>query len=66
MNGFLQTLTLGFVFALGGTAVAAAERPDQAIGTWTLNLERSKFHDGTAPKSTTCTYSADRAPWRGV
>src|ERR1700733_11317705 len=62
MNRLLQTLTLGFVFSLGATAVAsAAERPDPAIGTWALNVDKSKFHDGTAPKSTTRTYSAGAA-----
>src|ERR1700722_20309445 len=62
MNRLLQTLTLGFVFVLGATAVAsAAERPDPAIGTWTLNVDKSKFHDGTAPKSMTRTYSAGAA-----
>jgi hypothetical protein len=57
MNKFLQMLTLGFVFALGATTVASAA-DDPAIGTWTLNLDKSKFHDGTAPKSMTRTYSA--------
>ena len=62
MNRFLQTLTLGFVFALGATTVAsAADRPDPAIGTWTLNLDKSKFHGDTAPKSMTRTYSAGAA-----
>ena len=62
MNRFLQTLTLGFVFALGATTVAsAAARPDPAIGTWTLNLDKSKFHGDTAPKSMTRTYSAGAA-----
>ena len=62
MNRFLQTLTLGFVFALGVTTVAsAADRADPVIGTWTLNLDKSKFHDGTAPKSMTRVYSAGAA-----
>jgi hypothetical protein len=62
MNRFLQTLTLGFVFALSATTVvAAADGADPAIGTWTLNLDKSKFHDGTAPKSMTRTYSASAA-----
>jgi hypothetical protein len=62
MNRFLQTLTLGFVFALGAAMVAAgADRPDPAIGTWVLNVDKSKFHDSTAPKSTTRTYSAGAA-----
>jgi len=62
MNSFLQTLTLGLVVALGAATVAsAADRPDPVIGTWTLNLDKSKFHDGTAPKSMTRTYSAGAA-----
>src|ERR1700749_1210982 len=60
MNRFLQTLTLGFVFALGATTVASAA-DDPVIGTWTLNLDKSKFHDGTAPKSMTRVYSAGAA-----
>ena len=59
MNRFLQTLTLGFVFALVATTVAAAADP--AIGTWILNVDKSKFHDGAAPKSLTRTYSAGAA-----
>jgi hypothetical protein len=59
MNRLLQTLTMGFVLALAATTVAAAADP--AIGTWTLNLDKSKFHDGTAPKSMTRTYSAGDA-----
>jgi hypothetical protein len=59
MNRFLQTLTMGFVLALGATTVAsAADRADPAIGTWTLNLDKSKFHGATAPKSQTRIYSA--------
>ena len=62
MNTFLHTLALGFVIALGATtAASAADRADPAIGTWTLNLDKSKFHDNTAPKSMTRTYSAGTA-----
>ena len=62
MNKFLQSFTLGFVFALGATTVAsAADGADPAIGTWTLNVDKSKFHDATAPKSMTRTYSAGAA-----
>jgi len=42
------TLTM----ALGGTAFA------QAVGTWKLNLEKSKYQPGQAPKSTTLVYEA--------
>src|SRR5271156_3311243 len=60
MNRFVQTLTLGFVFALGAITVASAA-DDPVIGTWTLNVDKSKFHDGTAPKSMTRIYSAGPA-----
>ncbi|MDB6083901.1 MAG: hypothetical protein JWN43_1782 [Gammaproteobacteria bacterium] len=33
--------------------------PDPVVGTWTLNLEKSKFSPGPAPKSQTRTYSVD-------
>jgi hypothetical protein len=56
MNRFLQTLTLGFVFAIAATTVASAADP--VLGTWTLNADKSKYHDGTAPKSMTRTYTA--------
>ena len=38
--------------ALGGTAFA------QAVGTWKLNLAKSKYQQGQAPKSTTLVYEA--------
>ena len=59
MNGFLQTVTLGFVFALGASTVAAAaDKADTAIGTWTLDTAASKYHGGETPKSMTRVYSA--------
>ena len=58
MNSFLQSLVMGLAFALGAATVASAAGADPAIGTWTLNLEKSKFHGNTAPKSMTRTYSA--------
>ena len=38
--------------ALEGTAFA------QAVGTWKLNLAKSKYQQGQAPKSTTLVYEA--------
>jgi hypothetical protein len=38
--------------ALGGTAHA------QSVGTWKLNLAKSKYQQGQAPKSTTLVYEA--------
>jgi hypothetical protein len=64
MNKFLQSLAIGIVFALGAAGAAwvapasAAAGADPAIGTWTLNLEKSKFHGDRAPKSMTRTYTA--------
>lgn len=59
MNKFIKLLTIGAVFALGASVTAsAASSVDPVIGTWTLNLEKSKFHGDRAPKSMTRTYSA--------
>jgi hypothetical protein len=38
--------------ALGGTAIA------QSVGTWKLNLAKSKYQKGLAPKSMTLVYEA--------
>ena len=59
MRTFLRTLVIGTVLAVGAATVAsAASAADPAIGTWTLNLEKSKFTPGPAPKSQTRTYAA--------
>ena len=36
----------------------AGTTADPAVGTWTLNLAKSKFNPGPAPKSQTRTYTA--------
>ena len=38
---------------------AAAWGADPLIGTWKLNLDKSKFDPGPPPKSSTVTYTAD-------
>jgi hypothetical protein len=43
-------VAIALAVALGGTAFA------QAAGTWKLDLAKSKYHQGQAPKSTTLTY----------
>jgi opacity protein-like surface antigen len=59
MHSFLKTLLVGTVLAVGGMAVAsAASATDPIIGTWKLNLAKSKFSPGPAPKSHTRTYTA--------
>ena len=62
MNKFMQRLAIGMLFVFGATATAlAAGTADPAIGTWTLNLAKSKYHADRAPKSMTRTYSAGAA-----
>jgi hypothetical protein len=54
MQTILKTLTVGAILALGtGTALAA----DAVVGTWKLNLAKSTFSPGPAPKSQTRVYS---------
>ncbi len=43
--------------AAGGLALAAAATPDPVVGTWQLNVAKSKFTSGPALKSQTRTYS---------
>jgi hypothetical protein len=45
------------IAAAGGLAVAAAGTPDPVVGTWQLNVAKSKFISGPALKSQTRTYS---------
>ena len=45
-------VVITMAIALGGTAFA------QAVGTWKLNLAKSKYQQGLAPKSTTLVYEA--------
>jgi len=59
MNKLIQSLAIGAMLAFGMTAGAsAADAPDAIIGTWKLNLDKSKFAAGSAPKSMTRTYAA--------
>ena len=58
MNKIVRTLLVGTVLAVGDGAVAlAADAPNPVVGTWTLNLAKSKFSPGPAPKSQTRTYA---------
>ncbi|GAC1300224.1 MAG: hypothetical protein NVS1B6_09040 [Steroidobacteraceae bacterium] len=53
MQSFVKTSFVGAILALAtGSAFAA----DPAIGTWKLNLAKSTFSPGPAPKSQTRTY----------
>ena len=59
MNAFLRTIVIGTVLTVGAGSAALAARgaDDPVIGTWTLNLDKSKFNPGPAPKSQTRTYA---------
>jgi len=51
-------LVIGSVLAVGGASVAlAATAADPAVGTWKLNVDKSKFAAGGALKSQTRTYA---------
>ena len=54
MQTIIKTLLVGAIFAIGtGTALAA----DTVVGTWKLNLAKSTFSPGPAPKSQTRIYA---------
>jgi hypothetical protein len=50
----LAVVALGLVVVLAGTALAQSSTPTN-IGTWKLNLAKSTYSPGTAPKSATFT-----------
>ena len=58
MKKFLKMLVVGTIIAAGcGVAAGAAESPDPVVGTWALNLAKSKFPAGAAPQSQTRVYT---------
>jgi hypothetical protein len=54
MQTVFKALFAVAIFAVGTGAALAA---DPAIGTWKLNLEKSKFSPGPGPQSQTRTYT---------
>ena len=59
MNPFIKSLLVGAVLAFGATSVASAVvATDTAVGTWVLNVAKSKFSPGPAPRAQTRTYTA--------
>src|ERR1017187_8758904 len=54
MQTIFKTLLVGAILALGTNAALAA---DAAVGTWNLNLAKSTFSPGPAPKSQTRIYA---------
>jgi hypothetical protein len=58
MSKSMQAFFLGTLLAFVGSALAVAgDMPDAAVGTWTINLAKSKFGSGPPPKSMTRTYT---------
>ena len=49
-------VSLAGILALGLTLSVNAQAPQGLIGTWKLNVAKSKFSPGPAPKSMTITY----------
>lgn len=58
MRTFLRILTFVTVLAALGIVHLAAQTADPLLGTWELNVAKSKFNSGPAPKSETRTYAA--------
>ena len=48
-----------FAFVLTAAASVGFAQTDPHFGTWVLNVEKSKYAPGTAPKSQTSVFSAD-------
>jgi hypothetical protein len=58
MNKLLQSLAVSTMLLFALTSVAsAAGSSDPFIGSWKLNLDKSKYAAGAAPKSMTRTYA---------
>lgn len=58
MRSFLRTLCFGIVLAVAGNSVVmAAGAADPIVGTWQLNVAKSKFNPGPALKSQTRVYT---------
>jgi hypothetical protein len=58
MNKLFRMLVVGTVISVvSGATAFAAHAADPAIGTWTLNVEKSKFSPGPGPKSATRSYA---------
>jgi hypothetical protein len=58
MKMIMKTALLSVLLTLGSAAVVAAPAADPVIGTWQINVAKSKFSPGPAPKSDTRIYAA--------
>lgn len=57
MNKILSGAFLGLLITIGSAAIAAGIDTDPVVGTWKLNVTKSKFSVGPAIKSQTRIYS---------
>jgi hypothetical protein len=57
MKRALTVVAVGLLALVGASSLQAQGNP--IVGTWKLNLEKSKFDPGPAPKSLTRTVAAD-------
>ena len=57
MNILLRTLCIGTVLAFATNSMAVAAAADPIVGTWQLNVAKSKFSPGPALKSQTRVYT---------
>lgn len=51
-------VVLGVAFVLAGASGIGFAQAGPHVGTWVLNLEKSKYAPGTAPKSQTSVFAA--------
>ncbi|HQR24799.1 MAG TPA: hypothetical protein PL152_04650 [Steroidobacteraceae bacterium] len=58
MLKFISSLVVGAALVIGSAAAGASGAADSVVGTWTLDLAKSRFDPGPAPKSQTRTYAA--------
>jgi hypothetical protein len=58
MLKFIGSLVIGAALVIGSATAGASGSTDSVVGTWTLDLAKSKFNPGPAPKSQTRTYAA--------
>lgn len=54
----VSVVLLAALWALGGTTRSAFAQSDPALGTWKLNVARSKYSPGPAPRSQTVRITA--------
>ena len=57
-SSVISVVLLGMLWAVGGSTRTAFAQSDPAIGSWKLNVAKSKYAPGPAPKSQVVTISA--------